>query len=122
MSRPRQTLLMLQVATDVTSSTGAVSRTWADAGAVFAEITTSGGSVTLAANEVQSGQDVDVKIRWRSGITNDRHRFVFTSLWESPPVAIAYDIQDIGDRTGTRRELVAKCKVRHAEGFRGESA
>jgi head-tail adaptor len=118
----KQTLLKVQVATDVQSSTGATSRTWADVTAVYAEIMQSGGSETYAAAEVQNDQNVDVVIRWMPNLTAQRHRFVYTNIYESPPRAIAFDIEEIGDRKGRRHELVARCKVRYAEGFRdGES-
>lgn len=117
-----QSLLQLQLATDVVSDTGAVSRTWANVSTLFAEITSPGGDQTYAAAEVQDGQDVDLRIRWAPGISPTRHRFVFTSLYESPPVATAFDIVGMGDRDGRRRELIIRCKVRLAEGLRGESA
>lgn len=118
----KQSLLTLQIGTDVVSATGAVSRTWATDSVVYADIKSPGGRESYGAAEVQNGQDVEVVIRWRTGLTDPtRFRFIFTSLWESPPVAIAYHIDSIADIAGTRRELVAKCTVRYSEGLRAES-
>lgn len=115
-------ILQLQLATDVVSDTGAVSRTWGTVSTIFAEITSPGGSQSYAAAEVQNDQDVDLLIRWAPGIVSSRHRFVYTNLYLSPPVATAFDIVSIADRDGRRRELAVRCKVRFSEGLRGESA
>lgn len=121
-----QVLLTLEAATDTQSGSGAIGRTWAPVSSVYADVleqdVQNGGLQAAQAGQITTGTFVLLKIRWRPDLSAQLHRFTRASLWSDPPVSQVLDIVNIADIDGRRRDLAVRCKVRDAEGLRGESA
>lgn len=124
----KQTLLKLQIGTDEQSSSGAISRTWADVIDVWADIKSpiiKGDGTTAVAGQIATDSIQEAVIWWRPDVFLDgvaKYRLTDTNFYTDPPTVRVMEILSVNDVDGRRRELALRVKIRDAGGFRGQSA
>lgn len=107
--------VMVQRPVSAQSESGEVTASWEDWREVWADVIQARGSKMLAADQIQSAQDVTVVVRYRTGYRIDqRVRFEHeTGQFQT------LDIVSVVPVRNDLSMLELHCRMRESDGFRG---